>query len=65
MQHDKIGAPYVLYNVTKAAAVASLQRWSNLKVKVVGVLCETDDAKKRAALMGSWETAQPCLDNGE
>lgn len=43
-------APYVSYSVTDLAAVVSLRRWTNLKVKVVGILCTVDGVKRTVAL---------------
>lgn len=43
-------APYVPYSVTDLAAVVSLRRWTNLKVKVVGILCTVDGVKRTVAL---------------
>uniref|UniRef100_A0A0P4W0C4 Uncharacterized protein n=1 Tax=Scylla olivacea TaxID=85551 RepID=A0A0P4W0C4_SCYOL len=49
-QKQNIEAPHVSYSVTELAAVVSLQRWSNLKVKVIGVLCTVDVVKRTVAL---------------
>lgn len=49
-------APHVSYTVTQLVAVTSLKGWSNLKVKVIGVLCNIDIDKKRVALH---EVGQP------
>ncbi|KAK8384047.1 hypothetical protein O3P69_016050 [Scylla paramamosain] len=49
-QKQNIEAPHVSYSVTELAAAVSLRRWSNLKVKVIGVLCTVDEVKRTVAL---------------
>lgn len=56
MQCHPTQAPFVPYTVTQLVAITSLQGWSNLKVKVIGVLCNIDSDKKTVALH---EVGQP------
>ena len=46
----KVKPPHVPYTVTELAAVVSLRRWTNLRVKAVGILCSVDGVKKTVAL---------------
>lgn len=50
MKKQSTQAPHVSYTVTQLAAVVSLRGWTNLKVKVVGVMCNIDTDKKTVAL---------------
>lgn len=59
MQVQGRDPPHVFYTVTQLAAITSLRGWSNLSVKVVGVLCNINIDEKAAALHEFGEPHQP------